>query len=167
VFSLIGCIVPRRSGGYWLVNIDVLPMGLQTLSAPWVYLWLHHWEPCAPSNGWQWTSTSVFARHWQSLTGDSYIRLLSVGSCRYLPSDWVWVLLMGWIPGWDRLWMVLPSVLAPNFVSVTPSKGILFPILRRNEVHGMEFKSNQKGVGYSHIGYFTVAQSYHAERTHL
>jgi hypothetical protein len=30
--------------------------------------------------------------------------------------------------------MVLPSVSAPNFVSVTPSMGILFPILRRNEV---------------------------------
>jgi hypothetical protein len=41
---------------------------------------------------------------------------------------------MGWIPRWDSLWMVLPSVSAPNFVSVTPSMGILFPILRRNEV---------------------------------
>jgi hypothetical protein len=30
--------------------------------------------------------------------------------------------------------MVLPSVSAPNFVSVTPSMGILFPLLRRNEV---------------------------------
>jgi hypothetical protein len=30
--------------------------------------------------------------------------------------------------------MVLPSVSAPNFVSVTPSMGILFPIVRRNEV---------------------------------
>jgi hypothetical protein len=41
---------------------------------------------------------------------------------------------MGWIRRWNTLWMVLPSVLAPNFVSVTPSMGILFPILRRNEV---------------------------------
>jgi hypothetical protein len=41
---------------------------------------------------------------------------------------------MGWIPGWGSLWMVHPLVLAPNFVSVTPSMGILFPILRRNEV---------------------------------
>jgi hypothetical protein len=30
--------------------------------------------------------------------------------------------------------MVLPSVSAPNFVSATPSMGILFPILRRSEV---------------------------------
>jgi hypothetical protein len=41
---------------------------------------------------------------------------------------------MGWIPGWGSLWMVLRSVSAPNFVSVTPSMDILFPILRRNEV---------------------------------
>ena len=36
-------------------------------------------------------------------------------------------------PGWGSLWMVHPSVSAPNFVSVTPSMGILFPILRRKE----------------------------------
>jgi uncharacterized membrane protein len=41
---------------------------------------------------------------------------------------------MEWIPGWGSLWMVHSFVLAPNFVSVTPSMGILFPILRRNEV---------------------------------
>ena len=41
---------------------------------------------------------------------------------------------MGWIPGWGSLWIVHPFVLAPNFVSVTPSMGILFSILRRNEV---------------------------------
>jgi hypothetical protein len=45
----------------------------------------------------------------------------------------IW-LIMGWIPGWGSLWMVHPFVLAPNLVSVTPSMGILFPILRRNEV---------------------------------
>jgi hypothetical protein len=41
---------------------------------------------------------------------------------------------MGWIPGWGSFWIVHPFVLAPNFVSVTPSMGILFPILRRNEI---------------------------------
>jgi hypothetical protein len=49
-------------------------------------------------------------------------------------SVWVWWLYMGWIPGWGSLWIVFPSVSALNFVSVTPSMGILFPILRRNEV---------------------------------
>ena len=46
----------------------------------------------------------------------------------------VWWLIMGWIPGWSSLWMVLPSVSAPNFVSVAPSMGILFPLLRKIEV---------------------------------
>jgi hypothetical protein len=41
---------------------------------------------------------------------------------------------MGWIPGWGSLWMVHTFVSAPNFVSVTPSMGILFPILRKDEV---------------------------------
>jgi hypothetical protein len=40
---------------------------------------------------------------------------------------------MGWIPWWGSICMVHPFVLAPNFVSVTPSMGVLFPILRRNE----------------------------------
>jgi hypothetical protein len=48
-------------------------------------------------------------------------------------SFWVWWLFMGWIPRWGSLWMVLPSVSAPNFVS-TISMGTLFPILRSNEV---------------------------------
>jgi hypothetical protein len=30
---------------------------------------------------------------------------------------------MGWIPRWDSLWMVVPSVSALNFVSVTPPNG--------------------------------------------
>ena len=49
-------------------------------------------------------------------------------------SVWVWWLFMEWIPRCDILWMVLPSISAQNFVSVTPSMCILFPILRRNEV---------------------------------
>ena len=49
-------------------------------------------------------------------------------------SVWVWWLIMEWIPRWVSLWMVQTLVLAPNFVSVTPSMGILFPILRRDKV---------------------------------
>jgi hypothetical protein len=30
---------------------------------------------------------------------------------------------MGWLPRWGSLWMVLSTVSAPNFVSVTPSMG--------------------------------------------
>ena len=46
----------------------------------------------------------------------------------------LWWLIMGWTPGLGSLWMVHPFVLARNSVSVTFSMGILFAILRRNEV---------------------------------
>jgi hypothetical protein len=42
----------------------------------------------------------------------------------------IWWMIMGWTPGWGSLWMVHSFVL----VSVTPSMGVLFPILRRGEV---------------------------------
>jgi hypothetical protein len=42
-------------------------------------------------------------------------------------SVWVWWLFMGRIPGWASLWMVLPSISSPNFVSVTPSMSIFLP----------------------------------------
>ena len=54
-----------------------------------------------------------------------------VGICN---SVWVWWLFMRWIPRWGSFWMVIPSVFAPNFVSVTLSMGILFPLLRRIKV---------------------------------
>jgi hypothetical protein len=41
---------------------------------------------------------------------------------------------MGWVPGYGSLQMVHPFVSAPNFVSVTRSMGVLFPILRRGKV---------------------------------
>ena len=49
-------------------------------------------------------------------------------------SVWVWWLIMGWIPGWGRLCIVHPFVLAPNFISVTPFMGTLFSILRRIDI---------------------------------
>ena len=49
-------------------------------------------------------------------------------------SVWVWWLYMGLNPRWGSLWMFFPSISAPNFVYVTPSMCILFPILRSNEV---------------------------------
>jgi hypothetical protein len=46
----------------------------------------------------------------------------------------VWLMIMGWIPGYGSLWIVHPFVSAPNFVSVTLSMVVLFPILRRGKV---------------------------------
>jgi hypothetical protein len=36
------------------------------------------------------------------------------------------MLIMGWIPGYGSLYMVHPFISAPNFVSVTPSMGVLY-----------------------------------------
>jgi hypothetical protein len=41
---------------------------------------------------------------------------------------------MRWTPVCSSLWMVHPFILAQNYFSVTPSMGILFPVLQRNEV---------------------------------
>jgi hypothetical protein len=67
------------------------------------------------------------ASHKTAISGSFQQNL--AGMCN---SVWVWWLIMGWIPRWGSLWIVHPFILAPNFV--TPSMGILFPILRRNEV---------------------------------
>jgi hypothetical protein len=57
---------------------------------------------------------------------------------KYLPSVCngvsIWKLIMRWIPGYGSLYMVRSFISAPNFVSVTPSIGVLFPILRRGKV---------------------------------
>jgi hypothetical protein len=45
---------------------------------------------------------------------------------------------MGWIPGYGSLYMVHPFISAPNFVSVTPSMGVLFPLLRRGIVSTLQ-----------------------------
>jgi hypothetical protein len=65
---------------------------------------------------------------------DSYIRVLQQNLAGICNGAWVWWLLTGSIPGWGSLWMVFPTVSAPNFVSVTRSMGILFPILKGNKV---------------------------------
>jgi hypothetical protein len=55
-------------------------------------------------------------------------------------SVWVWWLFMGWIPEWGSLWMVLLSVSAPNFVSVTPSMGIFVLHTKKEQsIHTLVF----------------------------
>ena len=110
-------------------------MGLQTPSAPWVL-------SLAPSLG---TLCSI---KWMIVSMHFWIcQVLAVPLRRQLNQAPVSKLLLAsaivsgfggclWdrFPRWGSLWMVLPSVSAPNFVSVTPSMGILFPILRRNKL---------------------------------
>jgi hypothetical protein len=99
VYSLVGGLVPGSSGEYCFVHIIIPPMGLfillfllQLLGS---FLWLLHWGPCAQSHGWLWASTSVFVRHWNSLSGDIYIRLLLTRSCWHLQYCLVVVVVYG------------------------------------------------------------------------
>jgi hypothetical protein len=68
---------PWEFWGVWLVDIVVLPMGLQTPSTPSVLsltplLGTLHSVQCLSA-----VSASVFVRLWQDISGDRYIRLLS------------------------------------------------------------------------------------------
>jgi hypothetical protein len=67
-----------------LVHIVVLPMVCKPLQLFQSFFKLLHWRPCAQSNGWLWTSTSVFVRLCRSFSGDSYIRLLSASTSWHL-----------------------------------------------------------------------------------
>jgi hypothetical protein len=131
VFSLIGGFNSKELWGYWLICIDVLPMGasypfssLGTFSSSFIGdLVLCPIDDCEhpllylPSTGRAPQETAISGSCQQAL----------VGICH---SVWVWRLFMGWIPKWGSLWMVVPSVSTQNFVSVTPSMGILSPLLR-------------------------------------
>jgi hypothetical protein len=113
----------------WFVGIAVLSMGLQTSSAFSVLPLTPHWCPHAQSNGWLQASTSVFVRLLKSLSGDSYIRLLSA-RIGISTNVWVWSLYMGWTMRWGSLWMVFPLVSSPQFAHI-------FPLDRRNS--GLKF----------------------------
>ena len=49
-------------GGFWLADTFVLPMGLQTPSAPSVLPEFLHWGRCAQSDGWLQASAFVLVR---------------------------------------------------------------------------------------------------------
>ena len=62
----------------WESQVCCSSCGLQIPSTPSVLSLTPPLETNAQSNGWLQASASVFVRFWQSLSGDSYIRLLSV-----------------------------------------------------------------------------------------
>jgi hypothetical protein len=119
--------------GYGLVHIDVPPMGLQTPSYPWVL-------SLAPSLGTlcsiQWMIVSINFCVGQALVEPLKRQLYQTPVSKILlASDVVsgfGVCLWDGSPsGTGSGWLVDPLVSAPNFVTVTPSMGILFPLLRR------------------------------------
>jgi hypothetical protein len=112
----------------WLVDIVVLPMGLQTPSAPSVI-------SLTPPLGIPTLSAIVGCEHpplYMSGSGWVSQETAISGSCQHAVvgihnSVCVCWLYMGWIPRWGSHWMAFPSVSAPHLVSlfspfVSPSK---------------------------------------------
>jgi hypothetical protein len=69
--SLVRDVVPGSSGGVWLVDIVVLPIGLQNPSAPSVLSLTPPLGSHAQSNGWLCAFASVFVRLWQTAISGS------------------------------------------------------------------------------------------------
>ena len=98
-----------------MVDIVVLPMRLQIPPAPTVHALT---SPLGFSCSVQClcTSTSVLVRFWQSLSGDSYIRLLSASTSWHPQYSLGFMSACGIDP--PGFWIVFPSVSAPLFVLV-------------------------------------------------
>ena len=98
----------------WLVDIVVLPTGLQTPSAPSV---LSLTPPLGS------LAVSICLCICQALAESLRRQLYQASVSKHflesvIMSGWVWCLYMEWIHGWGSLWMAFPSVSAPHFVPV-------------------------------------------------
>ena len=85
VYSSAGGLVAGSSvGSGWIILLFLLwGWNLTQLLS----FLLIHWRPHAQSNGWLKAFNSVAVRFWQSLSGDSCIRLLSTSTCWH-PHIW-------------------------------------------------------------------------------
>jgi hypothetical protein len=138
---------------YWLVHIVVPPMELQTASAPWIL-------SLAPSLGVlcsvQWMTVSIHFCICQALAQPLRRQLYQAPVSQILLASAIVSGFGGCL--WDGSpsgavseWSFLPSVSAPNFVSVTPFMGILFPLLRRIKVSTLWSLSCKCGYSISEI----------------
>jgi hypothetical protein len=131
-----------------LVDLVVLPRGLQTPSAPPV-LALTPYLGSALSV--QCLASCIHICIGQALTKllrDSFTRFLSA-SPSWHNSVCVWCLQMGWIPRWVSLRMVFPSLSVPLFVPA-------FPFDRRN--YGLIFLRRMDGP-IPHLGPYPLDRS--------
>jgi hypothetical protein len=101
-------------------------MGLQTLSVLWV-LSLAPMESC--EHLLPYLSGTGRASQERAISGSCQQALAGINN-----SVWFWWFFMGWIHKLGSPWMAISSVSSSHFVCVTPSMGILFPLLNRTEV---------------------------------
>jgi hypothetical protein len=122
------------SGGHWLVHIVVPPIRLQIppsslgtfLAPPLGGCVIHSIADC--EHPLLCLLDSGIASQEKDISGSFQQNLASV--CNGVS---IWRLIKGWIPGYGSIYIVHPFVSAPNFVSVTSSMGVLFPVLRRGK----------------------------------
>jgi hypothetical protein len=122
---------PWEVWGYWLFHIVVPPMGLQNPSGPWILsIDPSLGTPCSV----QWLAVSIHFCICQALA-DSLRRQLYQASCKqalgFHNRVWFWWLFIGCIPRRGSIWMLIPSVYAQQFFSVTPSMGVFLPLLKK------------------------------------
>jgi hypothetical protein len=117
-----------------LVDIVVLPMGLQTPSAPPV---LSLTPPLGTPCSVQWPAVSIHFGICQVLAEPLRRQLYQVPvSKNFLAFTIVsefGVCIRNEPPRWGSLWITFPSVSAPHFVSVFPTVSTLFPVQRKTE----------------------------------
>ena len=134
VFSLIGCLVPGSSG----VLVRSYCCSSQGNANPFSFLGTFF----SSFNGDPVLLLMDDCEHpllYQSGTGRASQETAISGSCQQAlvgihNSVQFWCLFWGWIPRQGSLWMIIPSVPASHFVSVTASFGILFPLLKKTKV---------------------------------
>jgi hypothetical protein len=80
VYSLVGGPVPRSSKGSGLLTLLLTSWGCKPPQLLQSLFQLLHPGPRTQYYGWLRASSSVFVRLWQSLSGDSQIRLLSAST---------------------------------------------------------------------------------------
>ena len=108
-------------------------------------------------------STSVFVRHWQSLSGNSCNRLLSASTCWYPQKCLGLVIVYEMDPKVGQSLDGHSFSLCSTLCLCNPSMGILFPLLRRIEVSTLAFLLTEFHVvcelyrGYSKLlGYYPL-----------
>ena len=109
-------------------------MGLLTSSAPWL---LSLAAPLRTLCSVQWLAKGIHLCICQALVGPLGRQLYQDPVSKHLLASTIVSGFRGCIRDrsrWSSLWIVIPSISAPHFVSVTPSIGILFFLLRRIKV---------------------------------
>jgi hypothetical protein len=131
VYSLVGTLVPGSSGGTGWFILMFLLWGCKPLSSLCPFSSSYIGDPVLSlMDGCEypllyWSGTGRASQE-TAIAGSYQQALLGIHN-----SVWVWWMFMAWTPRWGSLWIVILSVSALNFVSVTPSMGRILKCSRK------------------------------------